>query len=234
MICRNNLIFVVLPHAPPAIWVLGTAVLFACSYPHWAEPEPIIRQSLTTSPRSGDFLRPVSLCGCDYSRLKERGFSETRPNLALCRNCKSSPDLGGCSGHALTGSLSNDHWPRGWYELVQDKGKRRVGTYLNQRRAGNEVILKECRQYSVQIPRPNVRILASRSMGRSRSNLAALRICIAGSPVHLCKHWNPSRPELTFGRHREQTAYTGTPSLWLTLRVFPQMEHKKRAPKNAS
>lgn len=143
----------------------------------------------------------------------------------------SSPDLGECSGHALMGNLSNDHWPRGWFELVQDKGNRRVGTYLNQRRAGNEVITKECRQYSVQIPRPNVRILASRSMGRSRSNLAALRICIAGSPMHLCKHWNPSRPELTFGRHREQTAYTGTPSLWLTLRVFARMEHKKRAQK---
>lgn len=91
MICRNNLIFVFLPHAPPVILVLGTAVLFACSYPHWAGPEPIIRQSLTTSPRSGDFLRPISLCGCDYSRLKESDFSETRSNLALCRNWTQSP-----------------------------------------------------------------------------------------------------------------------------------------------
>lgn len=169
---------------------------------------------LTASPRSGDFLRPVSLCGCDYSLvvrwsavlvrrgrvwLSARNWRQSRSprpvSSVIPRPWRSKLKI----GLAVIGNLSNDPRSHAVVGTRPDKATRRAGTFLNQRRAGNEIILKECIQYSVPIPRPNLRILASHSIGAVQvRESGCLAVCTTVRPINLGKHLNPSRPTFDF------------------------------------
>lgn len=136
-------------------------------------------------------------------------------------------------GHAVIGNLSNDPRSRAMVGIRPDKATRRAGTFLNQRRAGNEVILKECIQYSVPIPRPSLRILASHSIGAVQvRESGCLAVCTTVRPINLGKHLNPSRPTFGFGQssganglqeHRHDGSCYGT---------VPGLRHKKEHQKS--
>lgn len=104
-----------------------------------------------------------------------------------------------------------------------DKDNRRVGTFLNQRRAGNEVILKEWRQYSLRIPRPIVRIQTSRRMGRSRCATSGIWLpCDLhhGRSEALVQAFESFAAEIDFGQTSGAYGLHQTPSLWLMSRAF--------------
>lgn len=214
---KNSHIFVVLPHglAPPAIRPLARRSCLpalTCD-PHWAEPESMVRQCNTASPRSGDLPAPglFVVAVITHGRRRVTGLSETRSSFGSLPGTGDSPGpVPKCHPQilALAAAMPQRGIHRmisrpveGWH-LSRTKTTGESAPFLDQPVTRNEVILKECRQYSAQM-------LANAAThckdSRVAKNVAVqmresgcLAVCITVRPRHVCKHLNPSRPKMIF------------------------------------